>query len=334
MARLTYVNYYLNALCNSPAEYAQWLAGTQIDSTRLKEKLYSVDILCIRRFVENIVQLEKSPLLGIELGKNFGIKDLGIMGHALMSCDSVLDAAHYWNHFNPLIGNLLTYPLKVEDELVQMQFTELCPLENLLPFCVEQSLMSSLNIYRELTGEPTRYKKIQVTYSKPKSETVLKAYQECFGCPVVFEGPTNTATFTREGFDLSITTADQEALEVFDRYCNEVMSKFEREEGIIGSIRQILFKNPRGAPKLPELAAKLRTSERTLRRKLSNEGTSYSNLLNDFKKDLTLEYVRDSQLSAKEIAYLVGYDNPASFNRAFKTWTGQTFNEYKQDQSL
>ncbi len=81
-----------------------------------------------------------------------------------------------------------------------------------------------------------------------------------------------------------------------------------------------------------QLAKTLNLSERTLQRRLADEGSSYQQLLNDTRRQLAERYLRDGQLAATEIALLLGYSEPSVFFRAFRQWTGLTPGEYRARQ--
>ena len=75
---------------------------------------------------------------------------------------------------------------------------------------------------------------------------------------------------------------------------------------------------------MADIAKQLRMPIWTLRRRLAEEGSSFANILNDTRRDLASSYVRDTELSFGEIAYLLGFTSAEAFQRAFKRWLGQT----------
>lgn len=70
-------------------------------------------------------------------------------------------------------------------------------------------------------------------------------------------------------------------------------------------------------------------SRRTLQRRLKEENTSFQQQLNHTRELLTKNYLRNTTLSAEDIAYLLGYQDLNSFYRAFSLWTGKSISEYK-----
>ncbi|WP_288435785.1 helix-turn-helix transcriptional regulator, partial [uncultured Pseudomonas sp.] len=85
-----------------------------------------------------------------------------------------------------------------------------------------------------------------------------------------------------------------------------------------------------GQPAVEQIASRLRLPSWTLRRKLAEEGTQYRALLNLTRRDLALAYIRDTEASFGEIAYLLGFASPAAFQRAFKRWTDQTPGDWRR----
>jgi len=65
-------------------------------------------------------------------------------------------------------------------------------------------------------------------------------------------------------------------------------------------------------------------SSRTLSRSLEKLGTSFNAIVETLRKELAEKYLKQSDLSLKEIAFLLGYTDSSSFNHAFKRWTGNT----------
>ena len=94
------------------------------------------------------------------------------------------------------------------------------------------------------------------------------------------------------------------------------------------SIRSLFLKH-RGVLSLEEVAKKLCVSPRTLRRRLADEGSQYQVLADNFRNDLSKEYIDTGLIPIKEIAYRLGFSRPDAFSRAFKSWNGITVNEYK-----
>jgi AraC-type DNA-binding domain-containing proteins len=81
---------------------------------------------------------------------------------------------------------------------------------------------------------------------------------------------------------------------------------------------------PSNIATIDEVADRLAMSKRTLQRRLENEGENFRALLNETREKLARHYLKETSLSGGEIAFLLGFEDPNSFYRAFQDWTGQT----------
>ena len=77
------------------------------------------------------------------------------------------------------------------------------------------------------------------------------------------------------------------------------------------------------------VAARLAMSPSTLRRRLTEEGTSYSHLLDQVRNDLARQYLDASTFTVDDIAELLGFTDTANFRSSFKRWNGKTPSEYR-----
>jgi AraC-like DNA-binding protein len=92
-----------------------------------------------------------------------------------------------------------------------------------------------------------------------------------------------------------------------------------------GRVRAALLEClPSGRVALPVIARTLALSPRTLQRRLEAEGTSYQQVLQTTREELARHYLTKTSLPAGEIAFLLGFDEPNSFYRALRAWTGTT----------
>jgi AraC-like DNA-binding protein len=88
--------------------------------------------------------------------------------------------------------------------------------------------------------------------------------------------------------------------------------------------RTLIEKLPAGTPSEGDIARALNLSVRSLQRRLGDEHTTFKQLLDDTRRELALQYIRDPSVTITEMTYLLGYAEPANFSRAFKRWTGSS----------
>ena len=111
----------------------------------------------------------------------------------------------------------------------------------------------------------------------------------------------------------------------FEPELRKRLSDMEAESSYAHRVRSALFKLlPSGLSSIDDVANNLAVSKRTLQRYLSNEKTNFQKELNTTREKLARHYLSNSTYSGAEISFLLGFEDPNSFVRAFRTWTGET----------
>jgi AraC-like DNA-binding protein len=156
-----------------------------------------------------------------------------------------------------------------------------------------------------------------------KAQFDLAIYEATFGCPVQFGMPqTRLEIAGRQVFRPS-PFANQAlfdaASERYELPANWMMNGKTHLAFSYFYLTSELDKSP---PTLDRMAASFGMSERTLRRKLVEEGMSFRDLLDRVRKDMSRLYFLENTRSLGEIALLLGYSDLSAFTRAHKKWTG------------
>ncbi len=154
----------------------------------------------------------------------------------------------------------------------------------------------------------------------------LAGYQEYFGCKVSFGQENCQIILEHDAMQLPIKSADDRLLKVLKLHCDQLMQEHYCVDSVFTKrIREnIIDLLPSGRGKVKFIAAKLGLTERTLLRRLADEGTSFSEIREDLRCDLATKYIQDKRLSLKQIAYLLGYSDQSAFSVAFRRWKGCT----------
>ena len=86
---------------------------------------------------------------------------------------------------------------------------------------------------------------------------------------------------------------------------------------------------PQRITDLPRAARRLGMSPRTLQRRLAEQHTTFAKLLDELRREIAEHELRTTRASVDEIAYITGYSEASTFERAFKRWTHKTPREYR-----
>ena len=111
----------------------------------------------------------------------------------------------------------------------------------------------------------------------------------------------------------------------FEPELRKRLADIEAEASYASRVRSSLFELlPGGLSSIDDVAKNLAVSKRTLQRYLNDEKTSFQKELNKTRERLARHYLANSTYSGAEISFLLGFEDPNSFVRAFRSWTGDT----------
>jgi AraC-like DNA-binding protein len=150
------------------------------------------------------------------------------------------------------------------------------------------------------------------------------AYAAWFGVPVE-DLPLPTVVFTAQDTQRPFLTANPGMWKFFEPALRQRLADLEKHASTVERVRGALVEGlPAGEVSMPAVCRKLGISTRTLQRRLQEEGSSFQQTLDALRSSLAHHYLHNSSLSGTEISFLLGYEDPNSFVRAFQTWTGST----------
>lgn len=151
-----------------------------------------------------------------------------------------------------------------------------------------------------------------------------RAYANWFGVPVE-DLPVPTVVFAAEDTQRPFLTANHGMWKFFEPALRQRLADLETHASTVERVRGALVEAlPAGEVSMAAVCRKLGVSTRTLQRRLREEGSSFQQTLDALRNSLAHHYLRNSSLSGTEISFLIGFEDPNSFVRAFQTWTGST----------
>jgi AraC-like DNA-binding protein len=181
----------------------------------------------------------------------------------------------------------------------------------------------ALNIRR--IGEETNHRAVFAFASFRHEPDDVAALEQLLGCPVQAPASWSGMALTREGWRMPLLRRDPILRRVLEGQADRVPpGETPPSEVVVGIRRALAVRLPRGEIDIETIARDVGMSTRTLQRRLFARGASFQELLDDVRRETAEKCVADGTLSIGEIAYLVGYSEPAAFHRAFRRWTGTT----------
>jgi AraC-like DNA-binding protein len=271
------------------------------------------------RFWDSVEAAVADPLFPIRLCQSVTSESFTPLMFAALSSPNLCTAAERAGRYKALISPMCI-DVTDEDEFVVVEFSWPHPPPQPPASLVLKELLVCVTLVRAATREPI----CPVDVATPALPTPLKPYEEFFGTPLR-HGPRHELTFTRADATRPFLTADEGMWKAFEPALSQRLGELEAPLTTTRRVRAVLFEAlTTGLTTLEEVGRRLAVSTRTLQRQMEAEGTSFQKILSETRETLARHYLESTTLPPAEIALLLGYDEPNSFSRAFKSWTGTT----------
>lgn len=327
MLRPVRIRHYLEVMQAKGFAASAVLAQTGIDAERLADPGYLIDEPQCRRVILNLLALTGDHGIGFDTGVQTEPSDLGIIGYAVMSCATMRQTLGLWGQYGQALVGMLSRLAQTET-LQGLAVSVVLPrkADPVFVFCAEEVLAMMVKFAGLLVRCDKVIQSMRLSYPAPAHS---QRYHDLFRCPIQFDADETCAVLAPEWLDRPMRSNDEEFNRICLTHCGEILQQIEHTGPVVSRLRSHFLRAPGALPSLMDAAQALGLSSRTLRRHLQDEGASYRQLVEDFRKDLACEYLRSTRMTTKEVAFLLGYADPATFRRAFRVWTGQTPGDFR-----
>jgi AraC-like DNA-binding protein len=273
------------------------------------------------KFLNLVAVALEDDLLGFHLAQSADLRQLGMLYYLLASSETLIDALHRAARYSSLVNEGLA--LRCPDgKSVRISFHCVGISRHLDTHQIECSMTALLRICGHLTGLRLKPNRVRLMHHRSRKADLAKV----FGDNIEFGATADDITFSDNVRQLPVVSADPFLNELMISYCDEAIS---RRQGTRGSFRSkvenvVATLLPHGKAHADEIARQLGLSQRTFARRLSEEGLSFSEVLDGLRSDLANRHLADRDLAVSQIAWLLGYRDVSAFSHAFKRWTGKT----------
>jgi AraC-like DNA-binding protein len=265
------------------------------------------------------------PALALHFGEQVDITEISLIG-ATGGATAGIDEAFAQLNRHAAVDVDFGMPgdrFRVMDLEGDVLFIDQRPDPNDFPEFTEAFFARAVTGVRRWLAGVELVKGVEVTHAEPAYRA---EYDRIFQMPVQFGSDRNSLRIAGSIWQLARTRFPPTyASTVLNAYAEAEVEKLNRSRSMRGRVEMLVTSMLRsGDFSMQTVATQLGVSRQTLFRKLKAEGTSFEKLLDDVRYKLARQYLEDEKLAVNEVAYLVGFSDPAAFSRAFKRWTGSS----------
>ena len=320
-----------DTLVRSGVSQRELLAQVPLEPERLYDRNARIELSEFARLVEAGITLSGDPAFVLRVVEQLAHGSMGLLSHLMSHARTARAALATGTQFADLVIDGFGLPTldDGDDFIIRVVIPKSTPLCDRA--LTEMILVGMVRLFEQFMGYRVAPRRVSFEHAAPP---YLHEYERVFCRDVRFDQPEAAIVFERTLADRPYIHEHSELFGLLHAEAERSLARIKASGGPVERLRQYLLTVPEARiPDMSEAARNLAMSERSLRRHLAAEGTSYRDVVQLQLKNSALQMLRDSNRAIKDIASSLGFVNAAAFTSAFKRWTGATPSEYRRTQA-
>ena len=284
---------------------------------------HRISAIAQMKFLEYAAEAMDDTAFGLHLAEQSDPREAGLLFYVVSAARNLGEAMALFARYNRIVNESARAKIVRQTASVILQVSFVGVPRHRARHISEFEAALIVKVIREITGRHIRPIRIAFAHARTAD---LREFERFCGCPVEFGAPSDQLEFSKDTVALPLITGDLALLETLRPFCDEAT---RTRNTAIGSVRASVENEvqrllPHGQAHAETIAKALAVSVRTLSRRLSAEGTTFVEVVDQLRRSLALEYLKNSHYTTAQISWLLGYESSTSFNHAFKRWTGRS----------
>jgi AraC-like DNA-binding protein len=260
---------------------------------------------------------------GLHLAQQANPREAGLLFYITSGAETVGETITLYARYCRIVNEAVQVKLLRDHSSIVVEFQPVALSRHQVCQSTKFMLAVSLRGLRELAGRNIRPTRIAFAHTRLSDQ---QEFERFFGCPVEFGATSDQGSFSDGTLATPLVTRDPHLLEMLRPICDVAARERNTPRDTLrasveNEVQKLL---PHGEANRQTVARTLRMSGRSLARKLAEENTSYEQVLDELRRSLALQYIKERSISLSQIAWLLGYEGSASFTHAFVRWTGRS----------
>ena len=267
------------------------------------------------------VEATGDPAIALRVSTTVKPNTLGIIGYLASASESGRNAFELVKGLTPLLWEDFECDLESDGEVAFIRCsTGGNPQAS--RFTMEYAIGLTVTMSRVLGAGRSDPLEARFSYSAPAH---ADEYERILRLPIRFDADEDGVLFPISMMDSLNPSADAALRQLLERYAADQLARIPTSARFSQRIRAcILSRLPLGSLTAETVATQFSMSNRTLRRRLQEEATSFQEVLDEVRVELADHYLTKEKRGIDEVAFLLGFSDPSAFTKAFRRWTGQT----------
>jgi AraC-like DNA-binding protein len=303
------------------------LRSASIDPERLDDIDGRLDRDEYERVQMAALDLTGDAALGLHMGERVTVRPFDVIADLASHAPTLRDAFRSCTRFHRILSDGPDAALEEHGDIATIRHEFPSSSLRCNRMGAEFEMVGFLRMMRQFSyGD----RPLRAVYFEHAAPDYRAEYTRIFGGAEHFDCDFTGIAFDRELLDRTQLPPSRELFGVLESLAERKLTRVTRDGGHSHRLRDYLSLNAAAErPQMQAVARSLGISVRSLRRRLDEEGVSYTGLLNEARATLAKRMLDDPHRSIYETAFAMGFSDPSAFHRAFKRWTGMTPTQYR-----
>jgi AraC-like DNA-binding protein len=258
--------------------------------------------------------------LGFTLACDFDPREIGLLYYVMASSQTLGDALKRVARYSQITNEALVVRYQEGNRLtINLSYSGVPRHSD--RHQIEFFMFAALRICRALTGQNLVPQHFSIAHYRSEGTAEMSRF---VGTKVAFGADTDEFALNTNARESPLIHADNYLNDLLLKYCESTPAHSDLSQLCAQVENAISLLLPDGRVLVEDVARRLGMSERTLARRLSDEGLKFTEILQQLRRDLAVRYLDDRKLHVSKIAWLLGFSEVSAFTHAFKRWTGKT----------
>jgi AraC-like DNA-binding protein len=270
------------------------------------------------------------PDFGLHFAERLDLDGFHVVGHLAATSRTVGEALERVVTYSRLLHDAGRTELEHHGDEVQL-FPGCRGLPSAPPrHIAEFNTASAVALVRFVSARPD-WKPRAVRFFHPAPDDVSQ-HRAFFGVKPTFQAPETLVVLTRDDASMPVRVSAPSRLgQHLEAYAQRLLADLPRRDDALRDqvLRALVSELPNGGLTIEQVAARFAMTPRTLQRRLAESSDSFSGLVDEARLGLAERYLADDTLSLGEVSYLLGFQDPSTFHKAFRRWRGLTPGEWR-----
>jgi AraC-like DNA-binding protein len=265
------------------------------------------------------VEASGDPCFGLHVPRHVTVSTFGALAYALFASRDLRSGLGRVVRYQRMISDAVQVYLQEDGDRYGFAIDMVSPMRP--PFeAIDAFFAVAVRIARGLTGGQRKVEPLRVCLRRPEPSP-SDLYRRVFRAPVEFGASRDVIEYARQDLEMPLPDADLALAQRTDELLAAELAALDRRT-VAQQVHSVLLERMADGPTANDVARRLRMSGSSLQAALARERTTYKAILNQARDELARRHLTEGRYSVKEVAFLLGFADAATFSRAFKRWTG------------